>query len=285
MYRTRPSYRRHLQTRIQEPKTLRYRKAQPAPIKDTHRLNRAGRISNRRVSFMAVLLFLVIGIGLLVSGSLQLIKEQQDVMTYLKLRQEASATDTQNDGYSAELQILNTTDAVAWLTLSGTDIDYPVAQADLNNPNYYLTHNLWGEDSVAGCLYIDARTGIENYHTLIYGHRMGATGGMFSELRTSYNQNEFNELGTLYLTTKDGTKTYTPFCALEVDKANQEIQNFSQANTDDLKQWLKTILQESNARSANADRICSNAQQAVTLITCSQLRSGQRGRSAVLFVS
>lgn len=231
---------------------------------------------------MVVLLLLCVGAAALFCGARYLTKEQHDIQKYEQARHARAAFDTSGSTDDAFLDSLG---AVAWLKVNNTSIDYPVAQAQNNDPLFYLSHDLWEEENVAGCLFIDARTSINNAHILIYGHRMGWTGGMFSELRTCHKQDDFDKLGNLLLTTTDGTKTYEPLCALEVDMTYQEIQNFDHANTKELQTWLKSILASSSAASTNANELCSIATQAVTLVTCSQLRSGQRGRSVVVFAS
>ena len=70
---------------------------------------------------------------------------------------------------------------VAWLTIDGTNIDYPVAQHSDNN--YYLHHLFTGEWNSSGCLFMDCnnQTDISDRHTIIYGHHMD-NGTMFQNL-------------------------------------------------------------------------------------------------------
>ena len=48
---------------------------------------------------------------------------------------------------------LQNTDMVGWLSIAGTNINYPVMQTP-NNPNYYLKHNFEKEYSDLGTPYV-----------------------------------------------------------------------------------------------------------------------------------
>ena len=61
-------------------------------------------------------------------------------------------------------------DAAGWVSIPGTDIDYPMAQAADNK--YYLTHNIKREFSRHGCLFMDCRNSAGDLNTVIYGHDM-----------------------------------------------------------------------------------------------------------------
>ena len=104
----------------------------------------------------------------------------------------------------AELQAAHL-DAVGWLTIPNTKIDYPFAQGDDNDT--YLHLDLEQRLSKAGTLFIDYRNSREltDFNTIIYGHHM-RNGSMFGTLQ------RFNDL-TFFETTSAGTlfladKTY-----------------------------------------------------------------------------
>lgn len=78
---------------------------------------------------------------------------------------------------------------VGWITIEGTQIDYPVLKAD-NNVDY-LTRNFHKEKNIAGSIFMDFRNDVESpsLNTIIYGHRM-KDGSMFEQL-TKYQDEEF----------------------------------------------------------------------------------------------
>lgn len=185
----------------------------------------------------------------------------------------------------------NNTNMSAWLSVEQTDISYPVAQATTQDPSYYLTRDLWGNKSETGSIYIDKRCDLQGTNILVYGHQLSLTGGMFSPLRTVFNQETFDGLGKLVWTTlsadKEGieTRTLKPLCALKVDKTNQLVQNLNFEDSISFKSWLKEVVLQATATVPDAQSLITKAHRAITLVTCSELRSGQSGRSVVLFVS
>lgn len=80
---------------------------------------------------------------------------------------------------------------VGWLSIKGTNIDYPVMQT-VNN-EYYLTHDFDGNEDRNGALFVDCQCNIpfRSDNIIIYGHRM-KSGKMFGTLK-KYESEEFCE--------------------------------------------------------------------------------------------
>ena len=47
-------------------------------------------------------------------------------------------------------------DIVAWVSVPGTEIDYPVVQASADDPTFYLDHDVYHGWNPYGCPYLDA---------------------------------------------------------------------------------------------------------------------------------
>ena len=64
------------------------------------------------------------------------------------------------------------TDTVAWLNVNGTNINYPVVQAQDND--YYLTHSFNGSWNEAGWVFMDFHNKLDgtDKNIVIYGHSM-----------------------------------------------------------------------------------------------------------------
>ena len=80
-----------------------------------------------------------------------------------------------------ELQSVNP-DVYAWITVPGTEIDYPILQHPSDN-SYYLMHNIDGSYGYPGCIYtenLNSKDFTDN-NTVIYGHNM-KNGSMFAQL-------------------------------------------------------------------------------------------------------
>lgn len=82
-------------------------------------------------------------------------------------------------------------DIVAWLTIPGTYIDYPVVQAKDNET--YLTKDFEGKQSKAGAIFLDcdSDSDLRGFHSILYGHHM-RDGSMFAQL-VNFKDREFFE--------------------------------------------------------------------------------------------
>lgn len=176
---------------------------------------------------------------------------------------------------------------VAWVDIEDADISLPVCQAEADAPDYYLTHDLWGNESVAGCLYVDCRADAHARHALVYGHHLTGTGGMLSALYACADQDVFDELlsgDVLWLTPEGGKRRLHPLCALAVDQSCDDVQCFDFEDEASFRTWLHALCGKASARAPDAELHASRATCAVSLVTCSSLLSGQRGRTVVVLV-
>lgn len=92
---------------------------------------------------------------------------------------------------------------VAWLTIDGTNINYPVMQG--TNNEWYLTHDYAGQNALAGSIFLDYRNRADfsDSISVIYGHRMSGD-LMFSDV-AKYVDGEFfaaHQAGKLFV--RDG---------------------------------------------------------------------------------
>jgi len=71
----------------------------------------------------------------------------------------------------ADLQAINS-EVIAWLTIYGTNVDYPIAQA--SNNSKYVNTNIKNEYSLSGALFLDCDNSPEfsDFNSIIYGHHM-----------------------------------------------------------------------------------------------------------------
>lgn len=84
------------------------------------------------------------------------------------------------------------TDMVGWMTIPGTEVNYPVMHTP-DDPEYYLHKNFYKEDAKAGCLFIQPTCDafIPSDNITIYGHNM-RDGSMFRVLE-KYKEKSFWE--------------------------------------------------------------------------------------------
>lgn len=92
---------------------------------------------------------------------------------------------------------------MAWLKISGTEIDYPVMQAADNQ--WYLAHDYLNNYAVAGSLFLDYRNEADfrDEVSIIYGHRM-ARGLMFADIAKFASAEFLAEHSSGELITREG---------------------------------------------------------------------------------
>ena len=114
-------------------------------------------------------------------------------------------------------------DAVGWLTLDDTEIDYPVMQG--KNNTEYLNKNCFGEYSLSGSIFLDSRNAADfgDLYSMVYGHHM-EYGAMFGSLDAYASKDYLNEhrTGTL-LTTEGVGNRITLFASCKAPATEQVV--------------------------------------------------------------
>lgn len=152
------------------------------------------------VNFAILAIFLL----LLVYGSYALWQSNQiyraaDAKEFAMYRPTA-----EDEGLSfAALQQINP-DVFAWLTVYGTNIDYPVTQTDDNET--YVNTNVMGEYAISGNLFLDYTNAADfsDFNSIIYGHHMERN-AMFGNIDQFIDPEylESHLYGNLYFNGKD----------------------------------------------------------------------------------
>lgn len=90
-------------------------------------------------------------------------------------------------------------DVFAWLTVYGTNIDYPLVQGEDNDK--YMNQTVLGEYSVSGSLFLDYRNkrDFSDFNSIIFGHHMEKQ-KMFGEIGEFKDESYFweHQYGSLY---------------------------------------------------------------------------------------
>jgi len=111
---------------------------------------------------------------------------------------------TQNEGLSfKELQAINP-EVCAWLSVYGTNIDYPVTRGQDNTK--YVNTNAEGNYALSGAIFLDYNNSkdFSDFNSILYGHHMQKN-IMFGEIGSFSNQYFFDShrYGNLYFNEKD----------------------------------------------------------------------------------
>ena len=98
-------------------------------------------------------------------------------------------------------------ECVAWVSIEGTDIDYPVMYSP-DDPDYYLDHSFEKTQNRHGVPFLDSRCNIETGDNLIvYGHHF-VEGTMFSSLHKYADYSFYEDHPVITLETADGVSQY-----------------------------------------------------------------------------
>ena len=163
-------------------------------------------------------------------------------------------------------------DAVAWIKVPGTPIDYPVVCSD-ESELYYLRRDAAGGYSISGCIFMQGlnERDFSDPNTVIYGHYM-PDGSFFGALHNFRDRSFFDENTEITVYIPGHVLTYEIFAAYEYD-SRHILKSFNMHDPEVFEEYLNSCLHptsiEPNVREGvtltRDDRI-------ITLSTC--LESG-----------
>ncbi len=163
-------------------------------------------------------------------------------------------------------------DVVGWITLDGTPIDYPILQD--NDNEYYLHHDINGNYSTDGSIFLDANNEIlanpteELYDiNFIYGHHM-ADDDMFASI-CNYKRQSFADKNPFFVIyTPDGyAYKCDVFAGVLCDGTDTQIYNYYQFSSQkNFEEYMDYITQNSKI---STDVEVSYDDKIVALVTCS----------------
>lgn len=146
---------------------------------------------------------------------------------------------TEDELSFAELQKLNP-DVFGWLTVYGTNIDYPLVQGKENST--YVNRDVKGNFSLSGSLFLDSRNdkSFQDVNHIIYGHHMEKE-RMFGGLAAFSDKKYFetHENGALYYDGKWHGITF--FAFLHADAYDTVLYNTQICEESDRKSYLSYV--------------------------------------------
>ena len=161
-------------------------------------------------------------------------------------------------------------DAVAWLTVDDTRIDYPVMQGENNTE--YLNKAPNGEFSLSGSIFLDSRNdkSFGDPYSLIYGHHM-EYGAMFGSLDGYADREYFDAHKTGTLTVIKGAEyKITFFASCKAQATEKVIFDPPQSDKKSLLDYLSK-----NALNDEPQEVDTGA-KLIALSTCQSAESNER---------
>ena len=156
-------------------------------------------------------------------------------------------------------------EVVGWITVEGTNIDYPMVQADDNEK--YLRMTLTGEWNNAGSIFVDYRVAqpFVSENTIIHGHNQ-RNNMMFHEVVNYADANYFNNHQRILIYTPDGScSTYQVFAFYKSPKTSVTY-DCSYASAGEYQQYLNYIAEQNWY---NTGIQVTTEDRMITLSTCS----------------
>ena len=172
-------------------------------------------------------------------------------------------------------------DYVAWISIPGTVIDYPVVRS--SRTEYYLHHMINGQESKLGCLFSlptsDYQTPSKNI--AIYGHHLSNSTAMFSTLMNYKREDYWRSHQTIQLDTIYGNRTYRIFAVINHTVSDWDA---STASFKDDEAFLKFVNRAKRKAFYDTGIEASESDHILTLITCDRSFGGVQGRLLVMGV-
>lgn len=176
-------------------------------------------------------------------------------------------------------------DIYAWITVPGTDVDYPVVQRAGDNA-YYLTHTAEGEEASEGAIFTEDYNSkdFEDPNTLIYGHNM-KNGTMFRSLHQYRDRTFFDENREILIYMPGQIRTYRIFAAYRYDNRHI-LQSFDFQNTDGYREYLNSVFAMRGMDSfVDTSMEVTTEDKIITLSTCYAGIANQRYLVQAVLVS
>ncbi len=154
-------------------------------------------------------------------------------------------------------------DVVAWITLPGTEIDYPVVQGTDNE--YYLEHLFTKETNHTGCVFLDAnnKNDFSDHNSILYAHHM-RNGSMFSAVEDFRQKGFLEEHPYFVLQTKEAVYKIEPFA----DILGDAYSTYNQTEFADDQAFLRFIEDIRKNSTLKSDAVITAEDRVVILSTC-----------------
>ncbi|MDD4387412.1 MAG: class B sortase [Clostridia bacterium] len=166
----------------------------------------------------------------------------------------------------------NNSEIVAWIEISGTNINYPVLQTE--NNDYYMTHDYKKEYSKNGSIFLDKDYdwNIPSSNLLLYGHN-NKNGTMFQDLQKYKEENFCKEHPTIKLTTNKEDVEYeiiAVFLSRVYYKSETDVFRYYYfINAENEEEYNEYVANSKKASLYDTGKTAEYGDQLLTLSTCS----------------
>lgn len=170
-------------------------------------------------------------------------------------------------------------DAVGWISIDGTSIDFPIVQGETNDE--YMRRDFNGNNSSMGSIFLDYRNNSLDNPTydlsdisIIYGHHMSG-GRMFAPLCNYKSQSYYDKHKTGIIYTPDGLAYEAEFFAGVIIDGTDETVLFQSdfVDEDEYERYFDNIISNSTF---DSDVDVEYGDKIIALVTCSYETNNSR---------
>lgn len=171
-------------------------------------------------------------------------------------------------------------DFVGWISIDGTNIDYPVMQT-VDNPNYYLKHSFEKQYSDYGVPYVQENCDLGlSDNCVIYGHHMN-NGSMFADLCKYESEDFYQSHKTIRFDTLSSFGEYEVVAAFKTAAySEQDFKYYHFVNADSAEDFDAYIAKCKELALYDTGVTAEYGDRLITLSTCEYSR--QNGRMVVV---
>lgn len=172
-------------------------------------------------------------------------------------------------------------DFVAWLSIPGTVISYPVVRSD--DSAYYLSHLFNGKKSKLGCLFSLKSSDYQqpSQNIAIYGHHLSHSDAMFSTLIEYKQEAYYAEHSVITMDSIYGRRNYRIFAVLNMKVSDWDP---AAASFGSGKAFLQFVNRAKRKALYSTGVEVKEDDHILTMITCDRSYCGASGRLIVMAV-
>ena len=178
---------------------------------------------------------------------------------------------------ATELKQINS-EVVGWVTIDGTNIDYPVLQhpGDNDDGQFYLHRDIYRNYSGYGSIFLDYRSNkaVKSKNLILHGHHMN-DGSMFQNLmgygKYTADMSFYNDHPTIEFDTPDGDAVYKIISVFKTSTldAHGDFFNYLVGSFESDAEFMNYVYLVRARSLINTGVTCNEKDQLLTLSTCS----------------
>lgn len=161
-------------------------------------------------------------------------------------------------------------DVIGWVTVPGTEVNYPIVQAHSDDPTFYLHHDIYRNRNGLGCPYLDAECpdGLDSQNSMIFGHHIKYGEVMFAPFADFSDVAYAEEHSRILLQTPDW-KHVLRTQAVSVIQGSEKTKRCWFMDDADFRMWYEQRYDDAQVHLENTSSKLQAGSRIVTFCTCS----------------